>query len=153
MPPNPRPTWRQSLHHNNRLLLLSPPHLRVLKACFLARFFPSNTIFPLLVMELRAFAQEGHLNPAYTIPLAIKEVYLIHQMSPSLRPQVSGIVASTATITTGNLPRPLKKATHGHIATSQNLLQYLRYLVKPLLENPRRPIPRVLDLHPNCHVL
>jgi hypothetical protein len=152
MPPNPRPTWHQSLHHNNRLLL-SPPHLRVPKACFSARFFPSNTVFPLLVMALRAFAQEGHLNPAYTILLAIKEVYLIHQMSPSLRPRVSGIVASTATITTGNLPRPLKKATHGHIATSRNPLQYLRSLVKPLLESHRRLIPRVLDLHPNCHAL
>ena len=157
MPPSLLPTWYKRLHHNNRLPLLSPPHLRVLKAYCSARFFPISIIFQPSVMALRASAQGGLPNRACIIPSTIKEAYLIRQMSPTLHLRISGTVASTATITTVNRLKfePLvRKATRGHVATYLGRLQCLLRPARRPLEN-RPPIIIQLELGhlPSYHAL
>jgi hypothetical protein len=156
MPPSLLPTWHPSLHHNNRLRLPSPLRLRVRKAYYSAKFFPTSTIFQLLVMALRVSAQGGRLNRACTIRSAIKEAYLTHQMSPTLFLRISGTVASTAMITTVNrLKLRVTKATRGHIAIYPSRLQFLQLPGKRRLESqpPLIQLELDLDLPLNSHVL
>lgn len=97
-------------------------------------------------MELRAPAHEGRPNPAFTIPGPTTEVYLT-QMLLSLRHQVAGIAASTATSLTPSL---CKNQPQRVIRARKVTLLYLTPQIIPRKSQRRenRPsliVPRLLQ--------